>query len=123
MEVAFARMTQAPPWEGMSGARVVVVGPGADVLATAREAARRAAACVVLVTTGDADLRAAVAESLLPPPRVLGVDPADLGPAVEAVLFDREAVLEVAVVRGAELVVSRARLSAGGARELLRASP
>lgn len=123
LTLAYTELVTAPPWQGMSGARVVVIGPGGDVIGAAREAARRATGAVLLITTGEADLRAAVAESLLPPPRVLGVDASDCGAAVEAVLFDRPTVLTVAVVRGAELVRVSARVAGGGAQELLRGSP
>src|SRR5687767_11020693 len=82
--------------EGLAGSDVVVIGPGADVVAAARSAASRASGAAVIILGGD--VRAALEASFLPRARVFGVTAGNLRGAVEAVLLDRSATVEVEMV-------------------------
>ena len=84
----------------LAGAHVVVIGDGVDVADTATRIARRAPGAVIVVATGDpkGGVREALAASLLPRARVLGVHPDHVRAACEAILLRREATIEAAVL-------------------------
>jgi hypothetical protein len=87
----------APDGERMAGADLVLVAQGVDMRRAAEATARRAPAAVLLLETGPGldDCEVALAASLLPRPRVIGVDAGDAVAAVEAILYGRETPLEV----------------------------
>jgi hypothetical protein len=105
--------------EGLPGSDVVVIGAGADVAQAARRAASRAPGAALIVVGGD--VRAALEASLLPRGRVFGVTGDRLREAVEAVVLDRRATIDVEMVGLDDRVVTAAAsLGAGGIRELRR---
>jgi malate/lactate dehydrogenase len=86
-----------PDAEQLAGSDLVLVAQGVDMAEAARATARRAPAAVLLLETGPDldDCEVALGASLLPRPRVFGVDASDAVAAGEAVLFDRETTLQV----------------------------
>lgn len=123
--VDVTRLTSPDP-ERMAGAEIVLVAQGVDMRRAAEETARRAPAAVLLLETGPGldDCEVALAASLLPRPRVVGVDAEDAVAAVEAVLYGHETPLEVyARCRGELGIDGRvervpAVLGAGGLRRI-----
>ena len=94
---------------GARGARVLVAPAGADVSAAARLAP---AAVLLLVDAGPEDVARALAATLWPSQRVVGVAGADVERAVSALAQGGEVELR-ATLRGGEADVV---LSPGGAR-------
>ncbi len=91
------RRLAGPDAEQLAGSDLVLVAQGVDMAEAARATALRAPAAVLLLETGPdlEDCDVALGASLLPRPRVFGVDASDAVAAGEAVLFDRETKLEV----------------------------
>jgi len=117
---------RADAFDDIAGSEVVVLVEGVDVPAAARAAARRAAASVMLVATADIerDTAAALEASLLPRPRAFGVVAGDVATAVEAILFGRDAPLQVAALCRGELGIDDrvatvpAQVGTGGLRAI-----
>ena len=87
----------APDPARMAGADLVLVAQGVDMKRAAEDTALRAPGAVLLLETGPDldDCEVALAASLLPRPRVIGVDAGDAVAAAEAVLYGRETALRV----------------------------
>ena len=87
----------APDAARMAGADLVLVAQGVDMKQAAEDTALRAPGAVLLLETGPDldDCEVALAASLLPRPRVIGVDAGDAVAAAEAVLYGRDAELSV----------------------------
>ena len=87
----------APDAARMAGADLVLVAQGVDMRRAAQDTALRAPGAVLLLETGPGldDCEVALAASLLPRPRVIGVDAGDAVAAAEAVLYGRETQLDV----------------------------
>jgi hypothetical protein len=116
----------APDAERMAGADLVLVAQGVDMERAARDTALRAPSAVLLLETGPDldDCDVALGASLLPRPRVFGVDADDAVAAAEAVLYGRETELSVyARCRGELGIEDRvervpALVGAGGLRRI-----
>ena len=86
-----------PRPERLAGSDLVLVAQGVDMERAARATARRAPGAVLLLETGPGldDCDVALAASLLPRPRVIGVDAGDAVAAAEAILYGRDTELTV----------------------------
>ena len=111
--------------DDIAGSDVVVLVAGADPDTVGRAVARRAAGAVVVVATGaaEADTQVVLDASLLPRPRVVGVEPGDIAAAAEAIVFGREVALEAAACCRGELGLDRVatvpvRIGTGGIRAI-----
>ena len=84
----------------LAGSHVVVITDGIDVADAARRVAARAPGAIVLIATADpkAGVCQALAASLMPRARVLGVHPENVRAAARAILLEREATIEAAVL-------------------------
>lgn len=110
----------------IAGSHLVVVTDGVDPREAGALIARRASGAVVLVATSDpkAGVSAVLAGSLLPRGRIVGVHRDVVRQAAEAVVLDRELVVEGAVlVRGElgiddEVSVVPLVLGRGGVRKI-----
>jgi hypothetical protein len=98
------------------GARVIIVREGTVPLSeSAADVARHAPSALVLVATGrDEDVAAFLDASLLPPGRVIGLDPERAHAVADAVARGEAVPVEATARVGGGLAAVRGRLAAGG---------
>ena len=116
VEIAHDLSRAADVGQDVRGADVVVLAGAGDLDEIARSAP---AATIVVTGDGVEDRCKAVYERLLyPRARIIGVvDPADVGPAVESIVLERDEVHDVIAMDGqGDFVQRSARLGRGGIR-------